>query len=192
MRSLSTRVPPVTALRSPPLSRITGADSPVIAASSTLAIPSTTSPSAGMMSPASHTTRSPLCSDGAGTFSSRPFRRRRAIVSLRARRRLAACALPRPSATASAKLAKSTVNQSQIASCVTNSRSPDSAVKIPTVVRAAPTMVTNMTGFFTISRGFSFLNASPMAGLTMFQSKSEAGFCVITTGSGVKKVFRPA
>jgi hypothetical protein len=28
MRSLMTRVPPVTALRSPPLSRMTGADSP--------------------------------------------------------------------------------------------------------------------------------------------------------------------
>src|SRR5262245_17403204 len=108
MRSLSTRVPPVTALRSPPLSRITGADSPVIAASSTLAIPSTTSPSAGITSPASHTTRSPFFNAGAGTFSSRPFFRRRAIVSLRARRRLAACALPRPSATASAKIGKKT------------------------------------------------------------------------------------
>ena len=31
MRSLRTRVPPVTALRSPPLSRMTGADSPVMA-----------------------------------------------------------------------------------------------------------------------------------------------------------------
>src|SRR4029077_5240589 len=163
------------------------ADSPVIAASSTLAIPSTTSPSAGIMSPASHTTRSPFCNAGAGTCCSRPFHRRRAIVSFRAFLKLAACALPRPSATASAKLAKSTVNQSQIASCVTNPRSPDSAVKIPTVVRAAPTMVTNMTGFFTISRGFSFLNASPIAGPTMFQSKSEAGFCVIKIGSILKK-----
>ena len=35
MRSESTRVPPVTALRSPPDSRTTGADSPVIADSST-------------------------------------------------------------------------------------------------------------------------------------------------------------
>ena len=93
---------------------------------------------------------------------------------------VAACALPRPSATASAKLAKSTVNHSQIASCVTNPRNPGSAVKIPTVVRAAPTMVTNMTGFFTINRGFSFLNASPIAGPTMFQSKSDAGFCVMS------------
>ena len=60
MRSLVTRVPPVTALRSPPLSRITGADSPVMALSSTVAIPSTTSPSEGMTSPASQITRSPL------------------------------------------------------------------------------------------------------------------------------------
>ena len=48
----STRVPPVTAERSPPDSRITGADSPVIADSSTVAMPSMTSPSPGMTSPA--------------------------------------------------------------------------------------------------------------------------------------------
>ena len=47
-------MPPVTALRSPPLSRITGALSPVIALSSTDATPSTTSPSHGMTSPAVH------------------------------------------------------------------------------------------------------------------------------------------
>ena len=47
IRSERTRVPPVTALRSPPDSRITGADSPVMADSSTLAMPSITSPSAG-------------------------------------------------------------------------------------------------------------------------------------------------
>src|SRR5438067_1394332 len=59
MRSDSTRVPPVTALRSPPDSRITGADSPVMADSSTDAMPSTTSPSPGMTWPASTTHRSP-------------------------------------------------------------------------------------------------------------------------------------
>ena len=52
-QSDSTRVPPVTALRSPPDSRMTGALSPVTALSSTEATPSMTSPSAGMMSPAS-------------------------------------------------------------------------------------------------------------------------------------------
>ena len=43
-----TRVPPVTEDRSPPDSRITGADSPVMADSSTDAMPSITSPSPGM------------------------------------------------------------------------------------------------------------------------------------------------
>ena len=62
MRSESTRVPPVTADRSPPDSRITGADSPVIADSSTDAMPSITSPSPGMRSPATTTTRSPTWS----------------------------------------------------------------------------------------------------------------------------------
>ena len=46
------RVPPVTALRSPPDSRMTGALSPVITDSSTVAIPSMTSPSPGIRSPA--------------------------------------------------------------------------------------------------------------------------------------------
>jgi hypothetical protein len=50
------------------------------------------------------------------------------------------------------------------------------AVKMPTVVRIAPTMVTNMTGFFTIRRGSSFLNASPIAGPTIFESNNDADF----------------
>ncbi len=52
IQSDSTRVPPVTAERSPPDSRMTGADSPVMAVSSTDATPSMISPSAGMTSPA--------------------------------------------------------------------------------------------------------------------------------------------
>ncbi len=48
MRSESTVVPPVTAERSPPDSRMTGADSPVMADSSTEATPSMISPSEGM------------------------------------------------------------------------------------------------------------------------------------------------
>ena len=47
IQSDSTRVPPVTAERSPPDSRMTGADSPVIADSSTDATPSMISPSDG-------------------------------------------------------------------------------------------------------------------------------------------------
>ena len=106
--SESTRVPPVTAERSPPDSRITGADSPVIADSSTLAIPSITSPSAGITSPAETTTTSPSASGARRDLLERPSGRRRwAVVSARVLRSASACALPRPSAIASAKLAKS-------------------------------------------------------------------------------------
>ena len=71
MRTMSqsdrTRVPPVTALRSPPLSRITGALSPVMALSSTDATPTVTSPSPGIVSPVSTSTRSPFLSCDPGT-----------------------------------------------------------------------------------------------------------------------------
>ncbi len=93
-RSESTRVPPVTALRSPPLSRITGALSPVMALSSTEAAPTITSPSAGMNSPASTSTRSPRASAEDDTCSPRASKdasaSRVAITSLRALRRLSA------------------------------------------------------------------------------------------------------
>ena len=114
IRSESTRVPPVTEERSPPASRITGADSPVIADSSTLAMPSMISPSLGIRSPASQTTIEPSVSSLDATMLSVPFgASRRAIELVRVLRKLSACALPRPSAIASAKLAKSTVPQSQ-------------------------------------------------------------------------------
>ena len=120
MRSDSTRVPPVTLERSPPDSRITGADSPVMADSSTLAMPSTISPSAGIRSPASHTTRSPLRRSGAGVGTSAPSTSWRAIVVVRVLRSASAWALPRPSASASAKFANSTVSHSQIAIWISN------------------------------------------------------------------------
>ena len=63
------RVPPVTEEKSPPDSRMTGADSPVIALSSTEAPPSNTSPSQGIVSPASTSTISPLRRESADTFS---------------------------------------------------------------------------------------------------------------------------
>ena len=67
IQSESTWVPPVTAERSPPNSRITGADSPVIAASLTEAMPSITSPSDGMVSPASTSTTLPTLRSVEGT-----------------------------------------------------------------------------------------------------------------------------
>src|SRR5580765_2029783 len=60
-----------------------------------------------------------------------------------------------------------------------NPRSSGLQVKMPIVVSTAPTKVTNMTGFLIISRGSSFLNESPIAGPTMFQSNREGAFCVI-------------
>ena len=114
IQSESTRVPPVTAERSPPASRMTGADSPVIADSSTDATPSMISPSPGMTSPADTRTTSPLQQ----LRRRHPFDRARrsttrlASVSVFARRSVSAWALPRPSAMASAKLANSTVSHS--------------------------------------------------------------------------------
>jgi hypothetical protein len=109
-QSDSTRVPPVTAEKSPPASRITGADSPVIADSSTEATPSITSPSPGMTSPATTSTTSPSRSSSEPTCSSAPFITLRARVLRRVCLSVSACALPRVSANASAKLAKRTVD----------------------------------------------------------------------------------
>ena len=90
--------------------RITGADSPVMADSSTEAIPSMTSPSPGMTPPADTITTSPFFSSLDGTILSPPSASsRRACVSFFVFFRLAACAFPRPSATDSAKFANSTV-----------------------------------------------------------------------------------
>ena len=179
MRSDSTRVPPVTAERSPPASRITGADSPVIADSSTEAMPSMTVPSPGMTSPASTTTTSPRASCDAG-FS--PPSWSRATVSVRMARRLAACARPRPSASASARLANTTVSHSQSATVNVNhagsspppsGRPPKSWISQATVVMAAPISTTNMTGLRTCTRGSSLRSESTAAGRRIERSMSE-------------------
>ncbi len=147
MRSLNTLVPPVTAERSPPDSRMTGADSPVMADSSTEAIPSTISPSEGMTSLASHTTRSPLASVAAATSSSEPSgSRRRASVSDRILRSVSACALPRPSAIASAKFANITVNTNH--TVIDHVKMPGWAIASINVT-IEPTSTRNMTGFLT-------------------------------------------
>ena len=75
-----------------------------------------------------------------------------------------ACALPRPSAMASAKFANSTVNQSQRAIWNWNPKLAPCPVTSRTVVIAAATSVTNITGFLASVIGFSFLNESPIAG----------------------------
>ena len=180
--SESSFVPPVTAERSPPDSRITGADSPVIADSSTEPTPSMISPSAGMISPASTMTTSPRCSSGAGT--ERPSRSR-ALVVVRVARSAFACALPRPSAIASAKFANSTVSQSQTAITATNQRLPvcpraRSRTKIPVVI-TLPSSTMNITGFCTWLRGSSFGNESRIAASTSSREKTLADAAAITS-----------
>ena len=109
-QSERTRVPPVTALRSPPLSRMTGALSPVTALSSTLAAPSTTSPSPGIVSPAETSANMPMRSSVEGRERRGPLRSGPsstvAVTSRRVRRSASAWARPRPSASASARFAK--------------------------------------------------------------------------------------
>ncbi len=179
MWSDSTRVPPVTALRSPPDSRMTGADSPVIADSSTEAMPSITVPSPGITSPASTTTTSPRVSSLAGLVVP-SFRR--ATVSVRIARSVSACALPRPSAIASAKLPNTTVSHSQMATVNVNQAgsapppggAPPNACTIQiSVLSTAPTSTTNITGLRSIGRGSSLRNEAPMAGTRMSRSNSE-------------------
>src|SRR5713101_6068421 len=193
IQSDSTWVPPVTAERSPPDSRITGADSPVIAASLTEATPSITSPSDGMLSPASTRTISPtlrLVPDTRRWVLSEPVSSL-AWLSVRVFFSDSACALPRPSATASAKLANSIVNHShrmiwkvkpRLAPPVTRSRR-----KI-TVVSAATTSTTNITGLLIMNLGSSLTKAEPMAGITIFGSSiAETGIrlFILTTSMDV-------
>ena len=98
------------------------------------------------------------------------------MVSVLVLRRLAACALPRPSATASAKFANSTVNQSQ--RLIWNEK-PRSARPTRTsrrnrrVVRVATTATTNITGLRTSTRGSSFANAAPSAGTRIEASRND-------------------
>ncbi len=82
---------------------------------------------------------------------------RRAVVSVLARRRVSAWALPRPSATASARLAKTAVSQSQ--TVIAQPKTLGSAIAA-TVVTAEPTSTTNMTGLRTMTRGSSLRTAS--------------------------------
>ncbi len=179
MRSESTRVPPVTALRSPPDSRMTGADSPVMADSSTEAIPSMTVPSPGISSPAATSTMSPLTSSEAErSVPSASL----AIVSWRVARRVSACARPRPSANASARLANATVSHSQTemvsvyqpGSWPPPSDAPPKAwITQLTVVMSAPSSTTNMTGLRICTRGSSLVRLSSRARRTMSPCRRE-------------------
>ena len=165
-QSETTVVPPVTADRSPPLSRMTGALSPVIAASLTEAMPSTISPSEGTTSPASTRTIWPTRSSLAGVGTTVPLSPTSlAFVVTRVARRLSAAAFPRPSATLSAKLANSTVAQSQSAICRANPQAPWSfmARAVEAVARMATISVAKITGLPVSLRGSSLTKAARVA-----------------------------
>ena len=170
-QSESRRVPPVTAMRSPPASRTTGALSPVTALSSTEAIPTTISPSAGSRSPASTRYRSfflqlrgghdlrlaqgrfdGLGGAAAGAWPACPG-------GPCAAPRPAPCRGPRPGPRRSWR--NSTVNHSQSAIAPMNavgaSPFPASAWIHKAVVNTLPTSTTNITGLRTIERGLSFI-----------------------------------
>ena len=115
-----------------------------------------------------------MTSSGAGQV-----RTLRAMVSLRIRRKVSACAFPRPSATASAKLAKITVNQSQMETASVNQRGTPlgEAAKRSrnqiAVVSTLPISTTNMTGFFATSWGASFFKLCRIAEPRIDLSKRE-------------------
>ena len=145
-----------------------------------------TSPSLGIRSLVSTNTRSPDLSAVASTSSkSRELAacRRLALVSVRVRRSASAWALPRPSATASAKLANSTVNHSQTVICPENRALVPITVPLPTIrsrrkkiVVSTETISTqNMTGFLTRVRGSSLRNEAQIAGTISERSKIESG-----------------
>ena len=94
------------------------------------------------------------------------------MVSVLARRRVAACALPRPSATASARLANTTVSHSQT---TTDQAKTLGSVTASTVESTAPTSTTNMTGLRTITRGSSLRTASGSEVSSILGSSRPAG-----------------
>ena len=114
-------------------------------------------------------------------------RRRRAAASRawwsRVARRASACALPRPSAIASAKLAKSSVNQSQRMIWKLKPRWPAPVARSRrkrTVVRSATTSTTNITGLRIICRGSS-LREGRAAGAGTTICGREQGSLVVWT-----------
>ncbi|MPM99810.1 hypothetical protein SDC9_147004 [bioreactor metagenome] len=175
-----TVVPPVTALLSPPDSRTTGADSPVIAASLTSAAPFTTSPSPGITSFAFTRTRS---------F----FRRSDEDISVKAASkesvasflagtlvfdclRDAALAFPRPSDRDSAKFENITVSHSQKDTKPVKKEDSGVAEKIPMakliVVRIPPISTSSITGFPFCLRRSSFITELMSASRMSFGSKA--------------------
>jgi hypothetical protein len=152
-----------------------------MADSSTEAMPSTTVPSLGIISPASTTTTSPRRSSDARRW---PPSSIRAMVSVRIARRAAAWALPRPSASASAKLANTTVSHSQTLTVKVNHQGslpppngppPNAWISQATVVMAAPISTTNITGLRAMARGCSLRGTGQDGGTQDRQVEGSTG-----------------
>ena len=96
-----------------------------------------------------------------GLLACRRRAARRATRSARVLRSASACALPRPSAIASAKFANSTVNHSPSAIAVSNAIGPplttSATIRIVTITETTST--TKMTGFFIRVRGIELEEA---------------------------------
>ena len=177
-QSDSTRVPPVTEQKSPPDSRSTGADSPVIALSSTEATPSMTSPSAGMIVAALRPAR---CRHAAARTPERGYGRPPGAdpsasspappCEWSAAPPPAPCPalrrVPRrssrtgPSATTTPRPSARTRGGRHPAPCRAPRRRP------ATVVKRLPMKTTNITGLRTCTRGSSLAKASRIPCRTM-------------------------
>ena len=109
---------------------------------------------------------------------------------MRIARSVSAWALPRPSAIASAKFAKSTVSHSQKAmSPVNHSAWPPPLIRLMkkvAVVITEPTSTTNMTGLRSWIRGSSFLNESIVARVTISRVNSLASCRAISAPGRVR------
>ncbi len=177
-----TIVPPVTEEKSPPLSFTTGADSPVIADSSTVATPSITSPSFGMTSPARTITRSPFFSVEASTHCSFPSFIIRARIDVLVFFNVSTCAFPRPCVIASAKFANQMVIPKIIAMIALYRRGESSCNicgnSVNRIVAKKPISTTNSTGFFTMYMGLNFKHACQQADKTNFLEKI-CSFCIV-------------
>ena len=165
-RSESSFVPPVTAERSPPDSRITGADSPVIADSSTEPTPSMISPSAGMTSPGLDDDDVAALQLGRRHLDA-PSRSARDAWSCasRAARSPAPCRGPRRSPRRSSRTARSARarprSRRRTRGCRCG-RARARGRRSPVVI-TLPSSTMNITGFRTCSRGSSFGNESRIA-----------------------------
>ena len=106
---------------------------------------------------------------------------------MRVERSAAACALPRPSANASAKFANSTVSHNHAETIRTNPGRPASGAMPRTaatpnaVVKRLPMKTTNITGLRTCTRGLSLANASRIACSTMGRLSPSVAACVAVT-----------